>query len=228
MAAEDTKSFPMMPIKSWWALRRKFRSSIPATVTPDYIASVLSITTLAARNNILPTLRRIGLIDSTGKPESLATSWRDDAKYPEVCAQIVKRVYPQEIRDITADKTADRDQIQSWFANHTSSGVSAARKMSLFYSMLLEANPNVETRAAAPSASRREVAPKPKSELKRPARAHVPMNPVVREEREERSSYVGAPAFHINLQIHISSDATGEQIDKIFSSMARHLKDMKS
>ena len=31
------------------------------------------------------------------------------------------------------------------------------------------------------------------------------------------------PAININLQIHISSDASPEQIDKIFESMSKHI-----
>ena len=31
------------------------------------------------------------------------------------------------------------------------------------------------------------------------------------------------PSVHINLEIHISSDATPDQIDKIFESMAKHI-----
>jgi hypothetical protein len=31
------------------------------------------------------------------------------------------------------------------------------------------------------------------------------------------------PSLHIDIQIHIDSDATPEQIDKIFESMAKHL-----
>ena len=31
------------------------------------------------------------------------------------------------------------------------------------------------------------------------------------------------PSIHIDLQIHISPEATPEQIDQIFSSMKRHL-----
>jgi hypothetical protein len=31
------------------------------------------------------------------------------------------------------------------------------------------------------------------------------------------------PAIHINLQIHISADASPEQIDQVFASMAKHV-----
>jgi hypothetical protein len=36
------------------------------------------------------------------------------------------------------------------------------------------------------------------------------------------------PSLHIDMQVHISPDATAEQIDQIFSSMAKHLYGQKS
>ena len=36
-------------------------------------------------------------------------------------------------------------------------------------------------------------------------------------------SAINRPSLHINIQIHIDSSATSDQIDQIFSSMARHL-----
>ena len=33
----------------------------------------------------------------------------------------------------------------------------------------------------------------------------------------------GGPTVHLDIQIHIPADATPDQIDQIFSSMARHL-----
>lgn len=227
--SEDTKAYPMMPIKSWWALRKKFHSSIPSKVSPNYVATVLGVTELAAKNNILPTMRRVGLIDSTGKTEPLATSWRDDTKYPDVCSKILEHVYPSEIRDIAPDKSADRDQIQAWFANHTSSGVSAARKMSAFYAMLLEADPNVESATPATPITPRQ--PHGKKAERTPARTKSAKEPDAEASRSahaEKDQVITVPEIHVNLQIHISSDSTAEQIDKIFSSMSKHLKDMKS
>ena len=36
------------------------------------------------------------------------------------------------------------------------------------------------------------------------------------------------PNLHIDIQIHISPESNAEQIDKIFESMAKHLKGFKS
>jgi hypothetical protein len=46
----------------------------------------------------------------------------------------------------------------------------------------------------------------------------VPVKPI-------RTAHAGGstPSLHIDIQVHISPDATAEQIDKIFASMAKHL-----
>lgn len=48
----------------------------------------------------------------------------------------------------------------------------------------------------------------------------------VEEKMELNSAHKGGalkPSVHIDLQIHISPDASVEQIDAIFASMAKHL-----
>jgi hypothetical protein len=35
-----------------------------------------------------------------------------------------------------------------------------------------------------------------------------------------------SPSLHIDIQIHISPEASTDQIEQIFASMAKHLKDM--
>ena len=40
---------------------------------------------------------------------------------------------------------------------------------------------------------------------------------------ERRGGNGGVPPLHLDVQIHIPADASLEQIDRIFSSMAKHL-----
>lgn len=212
MSEVEPRGFPMMPIKSWWLLRQKFVSKIPAEVTSTYLASALSISKIAATNNILPTLRKVGIISSTGKTTPVATEWRDDAKYPAVCGTMLKQVYPQEIRDLASDEEADPDQVRSWFANHTSSGISAARKMAAFYLLLVNASP--EKTAS-------DKGQKPRAAARKPA-GHT--KPDISTERKKQFRSGGAgPGIHLNLQIHISPESSPDQIDRIFASIAEHL-----
>lgn len=45
---------------------------------------------------------------------------------------------------------------------------------------------------------------------------------------EGQKVHTFSPKLHIDVQIHISPDSSSEQIDKIFESMAKHLKDFHS
>jgi len=39
----EAKSFPMLPGAHWWALRDKFKQSIPGVVTESYLAAALNM-----------------------------------------------------------------------------------------------------------------------------------------------------------------------------------------
>lgn len=51
---KEKKSYPMLPIASWWELRKKFKLSIPGVVTANYLATVLGGKVESARINVLP------------------------------------------------------------------------------------------------------------------------------------------------------------------------------
>lgn len=216
MATQQRKAYPVMPDRPWWALRRKFRSTMPATVTHTYLASALEMSEGSAQNNILPALKKTGIVDEDGKTGDTAKKWRDDAQYAEVCAAILKEVYPQELRDLARDASADRAQIGSWFAHDTGAGENAVHKMTAFYVRLLEADPSKDPSEGrgAPSAKA-----KTKRKLKiKPGREDKP--PPADDGMPGR----GLPSIHFDVQVHISPDCTPEQIDKLFESMAKHLK----
>ena len=75
---------------------------------------------------------------------------------------------------------------------------------------VLEEKPEKSTRAA-------EDSPKPDS-------TDLPDAPVKPAEDDKKDTpRPNLPELHVDIQIHIDSTASPEQIDQIFSSMARHL-----
>ena len=108
----------MLPIAHWWALRKKFMQSIPGVVTDGYLATVLEMQANSARANVLPYLKDLKIIDDDGRTGERAKQWRDDARYPTVCKEILQEVYPQELRDAVTDP-AQRVQAEKWFAHFT-------------------------------------------------------------------------------------------------------------
>jgi hypothetical protein len=219
MANDKRTSFPLMPIGHWWTLRTKFRQSIPGVVTDSYIATVLNMKESSARNNIIPYLKQVGIIDADNKPQERAKKWRDDAQYKKVCSEIIKEVYPQELMDACPDPNSNRESAERWFSNHTGGGQVAVRKMVSFYSILTEADPSKATEPKNNLSSKNTSSPKKPSKKQVPQKTeNAKMSEPNQAQPAERNGAL--PSININLQIHISADASPDQIDKIFENMA--------
>jgi len=218
----ETKGFPMLPGAHWWALRDKFKQSIPGVVTDSYLTAALNMQAKSARANILPYLKDIGLIDSEGKTQDLAKEWRDDKLYPEVCKKMRNKVYPEELLAAIADPVENRQAAERWFANHTGAGISAVKRMTQFYTILAEADASKrpETRTQKPKINKKDATAK-RTTPKKPSATEI-SGQVVPPQTGVRAP-LGPPGVSINLEIHISADSTPDQIDKIFESIAKHI-----
>jgi hypothetical protein len=231
--------FPIISQKSWWALRRRFRSSLPSSVTPGYVGSVLSITEKSAKDNIIPTLKRLGLLTAEGSPTPRAVRWRDDHQYPAVCSEIVEEVYPQELRDAVPSPSEDEQAARRWFMNRGGVGESAARQMASTYAFLSAADPSAERETRPNSSAKKARVAVNRGGSGRRAKAQTREavatsdappaggNGVAPHPTPPTSPHTpgrhSRPSLHIDLQIHIAPDASAAQIDQIFASMAKHL-----
>ena len=122
--------------ESWWAVRNKFKASIPSVVTPSYILSFLPLNSIPSPNsNVVVPLKRMGLIDFNGVPTSLAKQWRLDQEYKKVCKKILELVYPPELLALFPDSVIDRPLVKSWFMAQESVRESS-RKMARVFCML--------------------------------------------------------------------------------------------
>jgi len=224
--SEKRVTYPKIPVRNWWDLRRKFKQAFPRQVDSDYLASVLSISEPAARKNLIPPLRSIGLIDEDGKPTSLANDWRSDEHYSDVCKTIRERIYPAQLLDAFPPPKPDKDAVANWFFRNAGTGIGAAQQMASFYRLLCEADPSGQdsiTIATAESGGRT----KARKIIKEP----VTVESLVRSSDDAASKDLSLqsrdgpelPSLHIDIQIHISADAKPEQIDQVFASMAKHL-----
>ncbi len=223
MAQDPTSRFPVMPIKHWWNLRNKFKKSIPGTITTNYISLVLRMTEQSASSNVIPSLRMVGIIDDKGKVvHDAARRFRDDQQYADFCAETLKRIYPQDLRDAFPDANSDAKNVDNWFANHTGVGAVAARRMRAFYLLLCDADPAKEKASDGTSTKAAKASPANKGAAKAKVSSRI-SKPRVPVQREEKGQGADSPALHINIQVHISSDAAPDQIDQIFKSMAKHI-----
>ncbi len=229
MANSDT-SYPKIPESNWWKLRGLFKKKVPAAVTASYLATALSMAESSAKANLISPFKKIGIIEEDGKPTDLAYEWRDDSKYAEVCEKLISVNYPQEVRDLFHSPDADFDQLTNWFMNSARCGEIAAKMFARFYMLLLKADPKggEETitektpKPSKPSTTKKTKAtPKPQVVTQN---ADTEVTNTNSEIKTAHRALNVAPELHINIQLHISPESTADQIDKIFESMAKHLK----
>jgi len=215
MAEKEKSSFPMLPVKHWWALRERFKGSIPGVVSPTYIATVLNMKEESARANVILPLRMLGLIDEEDRTnQDLAVAWRDDERYKEACQEMVQRVYPTELIEAVPNPASNRDAVERWFASYTGSGKAAVKRMAALYSVLVQADLSATPQRTSSASSTYKPKHTPIRHKKKVKEVSSP---------QDIDHAVELPGIAINLQIHISSDATPDQIDAIFESMAKHI-----
>jgi len=217
---EEKRTFPMLPVSQWWRIRNLFKRSIPGIVSDSYLVAALNIKQVSAQTNILPALRALRLIDDTGKTTDLAKDWRDDQKYPEVCQELRGEIYPQELFDAFPNPLNDRAGVKRWFAHITGNGETAVQKMAALFFVLVEAKPDVDQSNRLKTKNVEKTTPKQqdnsrKNDARPKERPEAPTPEMIENKK--------GPEVCINLQIHISPDATADQIDKIFESIAKHL-----
>ena len=218
--SEQNNSYPTLSEKNWWAIREKFKASIPSSVSATYVKSLLSMANdNSANSNVIYPLKRIGLIDDENKPTALANDWRIDEKYKTVCDKIIKNVYPAELLDLFPGSDIDRGMARSWFMG-LGIGQGAADKMVAFF-VLLKSGEIKDKKAI--TATNNTTAKSKVSKAKTEPRSNEVKPPQVETIDSKESQNNNRPNLHIDLQIHISPDSTPEQIDAIFASMAKHL-----
>lgn len=228
--AETKNSYPTMPVAHWWKLREQFRKTIPSTVSTNYLASILGMSESSARTNILVPLRTVGIVDNDGKTNTeKANQFRSDDLYPKFCENLVKELYPTEMVEAFPDISSDKEKVKNWVMRHTSVGEAGANKIVAFYYLLLDGNPENKPDSNKDTSAKGKTLPKPKTE-KVPKETKEVVNEEKHEEKpkhshrkSESSDNHNLPSLNINIQIHISSDATPDQIEQIFSSMSKHL-----
>lgn len=236
--ANGDASFPKIAESSWWKLRDLFKRKVPAIVTSTYLATALSMGEASASSNLISPFKKIGIIDDDGKPTDLAYDWRDDHKYRLVCETLIEKYYPQEIRDLFHSPDANLQQLTNWFMSHARCGEPAAKMFARFYLLLLKADlKEAEAAASKESKANTPKAATKKKPLKPAATTAESVTPVASPEQESSSTpsarpsvtqFSNSPELHINIQLHISPESSAEQIDKIFESMAKHLKNFNN
>lgn len=203
---------------------------MPTTVTGSYLKSLLSLTSDKAASNLIPPLKQMKLIDEENKPTDRANEWRDDNKYGAVCEDILKEIYPSELRELYPGPDIDRNKVAQWFMTTAKLGDGAAKMATSMYILLNGTGVKEETTKTTTSGnagsqkkdSGKTLKSKP-AEANKKVEAALSVDSSTKTDNPMVNSRSVSPTLHIDLQIHISPEATTEQIDSIFASMAKHL-----
>jgi hypothetical protein len=235
--AEETESFPSLPARQWWALRERFKRSMPSVITANYLESTLGTNANTARD-ILTQLRYLRLLDVEGRVTEIAEDWRHDDTYAKACNAIRQAVYPEELLHASPQPWEDRSSAERWFARRKKVGQNAALKMAITYALVSEADLS-KAPDASTTATRQKVGEQGRGRGKaaKTAAAGVAKADMGAQTADAHQSQRGgqgaslapsvSPSLHIDVQIHIAADASPAQIDQIFASMARHLYQQK-
>ena len=226
----DKQFFPMMPETSWWALRQQFKKTIPSLISVSYLKSLLGLTSDQSARNLLSPLKQMKIIDDDGKPLPRANDWRNDDKYQTVCQEILQEIYPNELLELFPEREVDSSSVKNWFMDVCAVGASAAGKKAATFVMLKNGEIKDLTNTKTPPArvTKAKATPTTKSDEVFAKKAHMSVDtpPVIASHQPVLPTNVTSevvPSVHIDLQIHISPEASPSQIDAIFASMAKHL-----
>ena len=209
------KSYPIIPTKTWWALRNRFKQRMSPKITANDLQSLLGVSEKAAKS-ILPHLKNIQLIDADGCINERTSLWRDDQQYAALCGRIKQEVYPKKLIRSIPGPAVDTKAAAEWFVKETGVSISTAKKMARFYQLLSKADCREGYRfmKTVHSENQQNAIISGQNTLSDKKAPDLPEQPDL-----ERAKPV-----QFNIHIHIPPDASPAQIDQIFSSAAKYWK----
>ena len=222
----DRKTVPYAP----WAQVESFLGKIRILNPRAIDVSYLRANDMGGQQPgpLLNTIQFLGLIDVNGTPTAMLESLRvkGDEQYRSALAKVVQKAYA-ELFDAVDVESADRDLLYNQIRSvYGSSPRVAETATPLFISLSREAGLNVvddlRTPASKPQRSSRTRKQVRSQEDRIRQTAGTVGSEAAPDPALPHADSVG-PALHIDVQVHIDSSATPEQIDQIFASMARHL-----
>jgi hypothetical protein len=170
-------------------------------------------------------MRRLGLFDEDGSLTNRGNKWRVDGTYSEACQEMLADIYPEELASLTGDSgEPNYGQIKTWFG-HQGFGESNASQMAATYVLIAAKKIPEITSTGAKKTTTPTKGPTPKP-AKTPQAAPPKVQPKGKSDATDESGdarHSNGPNVHLDIQIHIPADATPEQIETIFASMAKHL-----
>ena len=219
--ADKAAGFPQIPARVWWGVRDLLNRSPKMKFDDGSLAATLDVQPAAARQ-YLTELKRIRLLDEKGAATELGERWRHDEGYETVVDEILRESYPESLVNIAPAGQAERSSVERWFS-HAGLGSGTAKNKAGTYLMIANDRPGETKVRTAP-----QRAEKPPSE-RRPAtaKAKTAADSGIGQKTPPPARTPTTTSFPLNLnvQIHISADASTDQIESIFAAMKKYLHD---
>lgn len=160
-------------------------------------------------SSALRVLEFIGFIDSTKQPTDKWKNFRHAGKSNGVLGTAIKQCYSVLYADLPEAHLSSDDDLKNFFRVHSTAGEQAISRTVKTFQALCDMADFSASSANGASASDGGNGASAESSA-----------PLVAPPQNIESP---VPALHIDVQVHISAEASESQIDKIFESMAKHL-----
>lgn len=213
-------NYPQLPRSVWRGVWDILRKTPNRKLDEKALAAELGVQPTAAKAYSRE-LAKLGILNDDCYPTELAKLWRQDGQDTDIIDQILELAYPVELRELAPRDSLDRDKVVRWFMNEGLGEGSAKNKTATF--LMVSSGISEEDSSAAATPRR----PSPPANQPIKTRAKGASRDVSKGGGEDGNDLSGSgtrrkPDLNINIQIHISADASAEQIDAIFSSMRRY------
>lgn len=205
-------SYTVVPGKLKDFLGKLRKIGVPSKVTTKWMESIGYKST--NDRSILAVLQQILFIDSSKTPTERWTNYRGP-NYRQILADGIVNGYSDLFATYPDAYARTNQELESFFSTKSKAGKQVISKTASTFKALCEladfSSVTVEKSDTHPNGTS--------------AKNDSTKLPQLQQQSYEHQSF--APKLHIDIQIHISPDATPQQIEQIFDSMAKHLYKIK-
>ena len=220
----DRPRYPQIPTGVWWGVRHIFERSPSAPITDKLLIARLGVQKAAAKQYVTE-LKSVGLIDEEGKSTGTARKWRTKEGYLEGVEELLAQNYPSELVSLYPPSDSLRNEVVDWFTAHGFGKGTAQNKAATYF---LIGSPEPEQPSEGPSKRRTRSGASAATRTTEPTIASEktrsdPRGGFSLTQSDGGDGTKSLMPLNVNVQIHISADASSDQIELIFASMRKHL-----
>jgi hypothetical protein len=160
-------------------------------------------------SSLLGILKAIALVDSSGVPTNVWSSYRG-ANHKAVLAEAIRNGYAELFAVYPDAWQRSNSEVEHVFSTSSSAGAQVIAKTVATFKALCECAEFGPVENQPPP-------------IVHTGPMHAPVSNLPPQSRPPAASNGSSPSVHIDIQIHISPEASADQIDQVFKSMAKHL-----